>query len=96
MPDGATVDSAGYLWSTQYGAGRVDVFAPDGTLAQAIAVPATQPTCVAFGGPEMKTLIITTGRQHMSAEALAADPYAGALLTMETDVPGLVETPFAF
>ncbi|MCB1341049.1 MAG: SMP-30/gluconolactonase/LRE family protein [Pseudooceanicola sp.] len=96
MPDGATVDAEGYVWSTQYGAGRIDVFAPDGTLARVVPVPAVQPTCVAFGGEDMRTLFITTGRQHMSADALKADPLAGALLSMQTEVPGLEETPYAF
>ncbi|KMK65108.1 SMP-30/gluconolactonase/LRE family protein [Puniceibacterium sp. IMCC21224] len=95
-PDGATVDCQGCLWSTQYGASRIDVFAPDGSLKRVIPVPAVQPTCVAFGGAEMQTLIVTTGRQNMSDSALAADTLAGAVLSLEVDVAGLEETPFRF
>src|SRR5690606_7377045 len=49
-PDGSVVDSEGYLWNARYGGGCVVRFAPDGSVDRVIDVPASQPTCPAFGG----------------------------------------------
>jgi sugar lactone lactonase YvrE len=95
IPDGATVDAEGFVWSAQYGDGVINRFAPDGTLNRTIAVPVTQPTCVAFGGPDYKTLFITTARQRLSLEVLAKEPLAGAILAIEPGVRGLPESRFA-
>ena len=43
-PDGMTVDAAGYLWTAIWGGSRLDRYAPDGTLAEVIHVPASDPT----------------------------------------------------
>jgi gluconolactonase len=54
--DGLTVDCAGNLYVTS---GAVEVFAPDGTKLGEISVP--NPSNVAFGGANAKTLYITAG-----------------------------------
>jgi sugar lactone lactonase YvrE len=95
VPDGATVDGDGHVWSAQYGAGVINRFAPDGTLVAEFAVPLTQPTCVTFGGPDYATLFITTARQRLAPEVLAKEPLAGALLSMQPGVRGLPEPRFA-
>lgn len=59
-PDGSVVDAAGNIWNAQWGASRVACYAPDGTFVKAIAVPASQSTCPAFGGPELQTLFVTS------------------------------------
>ncbi len=41
----------------------------------------------------MKTLYITTAREHMPAEELEREPLAGSVFAVELDVPGLPE-PF--
>lgn len=94
IPDGATVDSTGCIWCAIYGGNAVRRFTPEGRLDREICMPVTQPTCVAFGGEHRTTLFITSARQRLSAEALAAEPQAGALFQLEIDVTGLPETPF--
>ena len=94
IPDGATVDATGCLWSAIYGGSSVLRFAPDGTLRSEIPMPVTQPTCVAFGGSTLSTLYITSARQRLSDDALAAEPMAGAVFAIETEVAGLPEAPF--
>jgi sugar lactone lactonase YvrE len=42
-----------------------------------------------FGGPDLKTLYITTARDKRAAEELAAQPLAGCVLQLRVDVPGL-------
>jgi gluconolactonase len=58
--DGMVLDCAGNLYLT--GAGSVRVYSPQGTLLGTIPVPDVvlpDPSNVAFGGPERKTLYIT-------------------------------------
>lgn len=94
-PDGATVDSAGFLWSARYHGGRVVRHAPDGSVDRVIEVAARQVTCCAFGGPGLSTLFITTAAQNLSAGQLAAQPSAGHVLAVEVGVAGLPEPRFA-
>lgn len=94
-PDGATVDADGYLWNARYQGGCLARFAPDGRLDRLIELPVSQPTSCAFGGRDLRTLYVTTARQKLSAEALAAEPLAGALLALDVGVAGLVEPLFA-
>ena len=42
-----------------------------------------------FGGPDLKTLYLTTARENRPADELARQPLAGCVLQMRVDVPGL-------
>ena len=90
-PDGAVVDSEGYVWNAQWGAGTVIRFAPDGKVDRVVKVPVSRPTCPAFGGKDLKTLYITSAREGLSAEQLAQEPLAGGVFSIDVDVPGLPE-----
>jgi sugar lactone lactonase YvrE len=90
-PDGAIVDSEGYLWNARWGGSCVVRHAPDGSIDRIIEVPVSQVTCPAFGGPELKTLFITTANKNMSAEQLAAEKIAGGVFAFEVDVAGQPE-----
>lgn len=91
MLDGAAVDAEGGYWQALFGAGRVRRYTPDGRVEREIELPTANPTMLAFGGPALRTLFITTATLALRPEALAAQPLAGALLAMEVDVPGLPE-----
>lgn len=60
IPDGATVDSDGGYWIAMHGGGRILRFRPDGTLERDLKAPTQFPTMVTFGGPDLKTLFVTT------------------------------------
>lgn len=60
IPDGLTVDAEGFLWSAQWFGGCIVRYDPEGTEVQRIAVPATQSSSLAFGGPDQKELFITS------------------------------------
>lgn len=94
LPDGATVDAEGCLWSTHWGGSKIVRHAPDGTVLEEVALPVTNPTCLAFGGPDYRTLFITTARFQLSADQLKREPLAGAVLKMRTDVAGIAEPRF--
>ncbi len=53
-------------------------------------------TSCAFGGPDLDILFVTTASQNITAEELAAQPYAGALLALPVGVRGLPEPRFAW
>ncbi|SLN60639.1 L-arabinolactonase [Pseudoruegeria aquimaris] len=77
-PDGAVVDANGNLWNAQWGAGRVACYGPHGGLLQTLSVGAAQATCPAFGGEDGTDLLVTSACADLDADALAADPLAGA------------------
>ena len=94
-PDGAAVDSAGNYWVAFYRGGKVMQLAPDGRTIAEHPLPAMCPTMCAFGGPDLRTLYITSARQQRDADELARLPLSGGLFAMEVDVPGLPEPRFA-
>lgn len=87
-PDGSVVDTAGYLWNARFGGHCVVRYSPDGQVDRMIEVPVGRVTCPAFGGPDLKTLFITTARENATAEELSAEPTLGSLFSLEVDVPG--------
>lgn len=95
FPDGSTVDEEGFIWNAQFDASRVVRYAPDGRIDRVIGLPVQRPTCCTFGGPDLRTLYITTTSQKMTPEELEAQPLAGALLALDMDVRGLPEPRFA-
>lgn len=94
VPDGLTIDSAGYVWSAIWDGWRVIRWAPDGSIAQEVRVPVQRPSSCMFGGPDLKTLYITSACVELPSTALNSGPLAGALFALETDTPGLPERPF--
>ena len=93
-PDGAAVDAEGCYWTALYEGGRVHRYAPGGKLLSVHPVPALRPTMVAFGGPELRTLYVTTARDGASEAELARFPHAGGVFAMAVDTPGLREPQF--
>jgi sugar lactone lactonase YvrE len=93
-PDGACVDAQGHVWSAHWGAGRVVRYAPDGTVERTLAVPASQPTCVAFGGPDLDLLFVTSARDGLTADQLAREPSAGDVFVYKIGCIGLAENHF--
>lgn len=84
-PDGAAMDEDGCLWNARWGAGLVIRITPDGRIDRRIEVPARQPSCCAFGGPDRRTLYITSARQDLEAPTDAD----GALFAVEVDATGM-------
>ena len=94
-PDGATVDAEGFVWSARYGGGGVARVDATGRVERFLRLPVTQVSSVMFGGPDLRTMFVTTSRQRMSEEALAREPLAGALLAVDSGVQGLPEPRYA-
>jgi len=94
VPDGATVDADGCVWSAQWGGSRVVRYAPDGQTDRIVAVPTRQPSCVCFGGPNLDVLCVTSARVELDAAALAAEPHAGDVFLYRVGTQGLPEPEY--
>jgi sugar lactone lactonase YvrE len=89
-PDGSAVDSEGYIWNARYGGRCILRIAPDGKVAGLIEMPCDNITTCTFGGPDLKTLYVTTARGGSSP----GSRLAGSLYAVAMDVPGLAENRF--
>lgn len=94
FPDGMAVDADGCLWVALWDGGAVRRYTPDGRLDREVAVPARRPTAVAFGGPDLADLYVTTARIGLDEETLAAEPLSGSVLVVPGAGRGLPGTPF--
>jgi len=94
-PDGAAVDSDGFYWSALYRAGKIARLSPRGELVAEFPLPAMCPTMCAFGGPDLRTLYVTTARQRREPNELSRLPQSGGIFAMRVDVPGIPEPKFA-
>ncbi|MFV3075912.1 SMP-30/gluconolactonase/LRE family protein [Niveispirillum fermenti] len=86
-PDGAAVDEDGCYWTALFAGGRVQRYDPDGRLMAEYRLPARCPTMPCFGGPDRRTLYVT------SVGAGLDGPLDGALFAMPVDVAGLPSPP---
>jgi sugar lactone lactonase YvrE len=87
-PDGMAMDAEGGLWVAVWGGGRVMHYRPDGSTADVIEVPVSQPSSVCFGGPELRDLYITTAWQGLPPERREREPLAGCLFRCQPGVAG--------
>jgi sugar lactone lactonase YvrE len=94
-PDGAAVDREGCYWSALYRGGRLVRISPRGETLAEFPLPALCPTMCAFGGPDLKTLYVTSARQQRADDELARLPLSGGIFALRVDVPGLPEPKFA-
>lgn len=95
IPDGLIVDAQGYIWSAHWGGWRVTRYAPDGRTDREVRLPVANVTCMAFGGPQLEELYITTAWAFLSDEERKKQPQAGDLFSMKPGVLGLPEPGFA-
>lgn len=79
IPDGLAVDAAGFVWSAQWYGGCVARYDPEGCLERRIAVPAKQVSSVAFCGPDLNDLFITSAAKSepMAVMPPGYDPDSG-------------------
>ncbi|MET3926933.1 SMP-30/gluconolactonase/LRE family protein [Devosia sp. 2618] len=93
-PDGGAMDVEGYLWVAMWDGWKVTRFAPDGSIDREVKLPVSKPTSCMFGGPDLKTLYVTSAVWDLKGDALAAQPLAGGLFAIDVGVAGLPETRF--
>lgn len=87
-PDGMTVDAEGTIWVAMWDGGCVQRFGPDGAFLETIEVPVTRPTSVAFGGPGLDQLFITSASVGLTERQQAEEAHAGAIFVLDPGATG--------
>lgn len=94
-PDGAVIDAEDHLLCALWGGAAIARYSPSGQQTALHLLPVSQPTCLAFGGPDLDLLFVTTARQGLTEEQLKAEPDAGSLLIYQSPYQGLPESELA-
>ncbi len=87
-PDGMCTDTEGFLWVCHWGGARVTRFSPEGEIDQVIKLPVPNVTKCAFGGPDLKTLYITTAASGLTEDEKAQAPLAGGIFSVKVEQQG--------
>lgn len=92
--DGATIDSEGGYWLALFAYGEIRRYLPDGRLDRTIALPFSNPTKPAFGGPDLGTLYITTTKLRGRADDVGHEQN-GPLYALRPGLFGVTEVDLA-
>jgi sugar lactone lactonase YvrE len=91
-PDGMAIDEEDGIWVALWGGGGVHRYHSAGQLDLVVELPVSNVTACAFGGPELRTLFITTSRQGLDPDD---QPEAGAVFRHEAGVRGAPQHAYA-
>lgn len=91
-PDGSSVDAEGYLWNCRFGGSCIVRVAPDGRIDRVVEMPCLDITTCTFGGPDLRTLYVTSANMR----GHAGERLAGSVFALRTDVAGIPENRAAF
>jgi sugar lactone lactonase YvrE len=91
-PDGMAIDEEDGIWVALWGGSAVHRYDKTGRLDLVVDLPVSNVTACAFGGPDLRTLFITTSHQGLDP---ADQPDAGAVFRYEPGVRGAPQHAFA-
>ncbi|MCO5731149.1 SMP-30/gluconolactonase/LRE family protein [Rhizobium sp. SSA_523] len=83
-PDGAATDMQGFYWSAGVLDGKLNRMSPEGEIVELYQLPVSGPTMPCFGGPELKTVYVTSLKRK---EGVIDE--MGTVIAFEVDVPGV-------
>lgn len=89
-PDGGAVDAEGCYWMAGNDGWEIVRFTPKGEIERRIALPVAKPSMLAFGGPRLDTIYVTSIRPA----ATGNQPQAGSLFAVHAGVTGVAEPLF--
>lgn len=94
--DGCTVDAEGCLWQALVYAGKIVRYTPDGQVDRVIDMPVKKVTSVAFGGPNLDTLFVSSMAKPPLPRFPSDGQQRGALFAVTgLGVKGIAERRFA-
>jgi D-xylonolactonase len=94
LPDGLTVDAQGFVWSAEWYGSCIVRYDPDGHVERRIETPAKQTSALAFGGPDLADIFVTSAgkSEPMPIMPPGYDPHSGciggALYHINLGIPG--------
>ena len=89
LPDGSCLDAEGMIWTARVvGGACLTRMSPEGDVLSVTELPCSWPTSVAFGGPDLHTLFVTSARFTMDPGHLATHPQEGGLFALKPGVRG--------
>jgi sugar lactone lactonase YvrE len=94
FPDGLAVDAEGYLWCAHWFGACVSRYDPDGKLERRVTLPASQTSSLAFGGPDLDMIFVTSASKNNMLEVapVGYDPekkyVGGRLYQIRCGIPG--------
>jgi D-xylonolactonase len=88
VPDGMTVDAAGYIWSAMWDGWVLKRYTPQGKKERSIRFPAKKVSSITFGGEDLNDIYVTTAGGGDKAEN---GPGAGALFRLRLGIKGMPE-----
>ena len=94
LPDGATVDAEGFVWSTSVYDGKLARFAPDGSLARVVGLPIENATSLTFGGPNLDIAFVTSMARAVKGVVPAEREAGGLFAVYGLGVRGIAEPRF--
>lgn len=94
-PDGLVVDESGFIWLALWEGGAIHRLNPDGLVDRIIPMPVTLTTKVAFGGPKLEDLYVTTAWVSLDETEKVRQQHAGGLYRIRPGVRGRPAHRFA-
>ncbi|OWY40042.1 gluconolaconase [Xenophilus sp. AP218F] len=93
-PDGSIIDAQGGLWNAEWGGASIARYLPDGQLDRSLALPVTQPTCLAFGGPALDVLYLSSAHVGLGRSWTGHELEGRVMALRDTGLSGLREARF--
>jgi sugar lactone lactonase YvrE len=97
LPDGLTVDAEGFVWSAEWYGSCICRYDPDGKLERRIEIPSKQTSSLAFGGPDLREMFVTSAAKSEPMPVMPPDYdpatgyFGGALFHLNVGIQGRLE-----
>jgi L-arabinonolactonase len=95
LADGSIIDAEDCLWNAQWRGSKLVRYRPDGSVEREVPLPVSNPTCMAFGGPDLDILFVTSAWFTLTDEERHNEPFAGSLFAFRPGVKGRKEHRYA-
>ncbi|KAL2645220.1 hypothetical protein R1flu_012807 [Riccia fluitans] len=91
VPDGATIDQEGYLWTCFFDGHKMARISPDGTVDRVYDLPVKRPTQPCWYGDKLDTLLITSASKDVN---ITNCPESGNILKVHVGVQGQLKAKY--
>jgi sugar lactone lactonase YvrE len=94
-PDGLTLDADGHIWVALWDGWCIRRYTPGGRLEREVRLPVARVTSMAFGGPDLRDLYVTSAWRDLTDTERASQPHAGSLFRCRPGVTGRLPARYA-